>query len=162
MKGRIKIWATQLLGNGDVSSHSHISSHPIPKIKAPLISLIPFLSRWLYYRFPVKLSTLKVMKKQRTQTSMTNPNSRWVMCTFFVNFKNNKKKCHNNTKIKIETTFFFNCDSKQTIGWVFFSLIAIGLIFLFFFLGIGNGILQRLVQHQPPCVRGDENWENQV
>ena len=65
-----------------------------------------------------------------------------------------KKKCHNNTKIKIETTFFFNCDSKQTIGWVFFSLIAIGLIFLvffffFFFLGIGNGILQRLVQHQP-------------
>ena len=41
MKGRIKIWATQLLGNGDVSSHSHISSHPIPKIKAPLISPIP-------------------------------------------------------------------------------------------------------------------------
>ena len=42
------------------------------------------------------------------------------MCTFFVNFKNKKKKCHNNTKIKIETTFFFNCESKQTIGGFFF------------------------------------------
>ena len=30
-----------------------------------------------------------------------------------------KENCHNNTQIKIETTFFFNCDSKQTIGGFF-------------------------------------------
>ena len=58
-----------------------------------------------------------------------------------------KEKCHKNTKLKTETAFFINCDSKQTIGW--FCIVWLPLAWSFFFLGIGNGILQRLVQHQP-------------
>ena len=64
-----------------------------------------------------------------------------------------KEKSHNNTKVKTETAFFFffNCDSKQTIGGfrlVWLPLAWYSFLLFFFFLGIGNGILQRLVQHQ--------------
>ena len=108
-------------------------------------------SRRLHCRFPIKLSTLKVMKKQRTQTSMTNPNSRWVMCTFFVNFKNKKKNAITTQKLRLKQHFFsIVILSKQLVGFFLVWLpLAWYSSFFFFFLGIGNGILQRLVQHQP-------------
>ena len=63
------------------------------------------------------------------------------------------KKSHNNTKLKTETAIlFFNCDSKQTIGGFFLVWLPLAWYSFFsflFFLHIGNGILQRLVQHQP-------------